>query len=223
MRSLLGWTRACGKLSFVDERALLAAWQAGDPTAGDRLLRQHFPALYRFFCSKVPEAVDDLIQATFLEAIRSKGNYRGEAGFRAYLLGVARHQLYRLFRSRSRDRLEFHPMEHSLMDTSTSPSGAVGRSSEEELLRDALRRIPMDLQIVLELHYWEEMTTAELAEVLEIPQGTVKSRMRRGREAVEQQLKNLTSDPQLRESTLSGLETRAAQMRAQLSSAEAKT
>lgn len=201
----------------MDERDLLAGWQAGDPEAGNRLLQLHFGALYRFFSSKAAESVDDLIQATFLEAIRRKDNYRGDASFRAYLLGVARHQLFRLFRSRSRDRLEFRPMEHSLLDTSTSPSSVVGRRSEEKLLLEALRRIPVDLQIVLELHYWEEMTTAELAAVLEIPQGTVKSRIRRGREAVEAEIERLTSDPDLRESTLSGFDKWAGEIRAHVS------
>ncbi len=189
----------------VDEAALLRAWQAGDPQAGDRLLRMHFDSLYRFFASKAPDAVDDLIQATFLEAVRSKEGYRGDASFRAYLLGIARHQLFRLFRGRSRDRLVFKPDEHSVHDTATSPSGILGRKREEQLLVDALRRIPVDLQIVLELHYWEELPTRELASILEIPQGTVKSRLRRAREAVEAAISELTADPDLRSSTITNM------------------
>ncbi len=190
----------------VDEGELLRAWQAGDTSAGDRLLRIHFDALYRFFASKAPDAVDDLIQATFLEAIRSHEGYRGEASFRAYLLGIARHQLFRLFRSRSRDRLVFRPDEHSVHDTATSPSEAIGRKKEERLLVEALRRIPVDLQIVLELHYWEELSTRELAAVLEIPQGTVKSRLRRAREAAEAAIAALTTDPELRSSTITNMQ-----------------
>ena len=67
------------------------------------------------------------------------------------------------------------------------------------------------------VHYWEEMSTAELAGVLEIPQGTVKSRLRRGREAVEAEIERLTSDPELRESTLSGFDKWAAEIRAHVS------
>lgn len=187
------------------EAKLLAAWQAGDTVAGDRLLRLHFDALYRFFVTKAPDTVDDLIQATFLEAVRSKDGYRGDASFRAYLLGIGRHQLFRLFRKRSRDRLVFRPEEHSVHDTSTSPSGIVGRKKEQRLLVEALRRIPVDLQIVIELHYWEELSTRELAEVLEIPQGTVKSRLRRAREAVEAAVAELTDDPALRSSTITNM------------------
>jgi RNA polymerase sigma-70 factor (ECF subfamily) len=52
-------------------------------------------------------------------------------------------------------------------------------------VREALRRLPVELQVVVELHYWEEQSTAEMAEVLEVPQGTVKSRLRRAREQLE--------------------------------------
>ena len=48
-------------------------------------------------------------------------------------------------------------------------------------LLDALRRIPLELQILLELHYWEAMTTEEIAEALGVPLGTVRGRLQRGR------------------------------------------
>ena len=52
-------------------------------------------------------------------------------------------------------------------------------------IRDALRHLPLDLQVVVELHYWEEHSTAQIATVLEVPQGTVKSRLRRARALLE--------------------------------------
>ena len=53
---------------------------------------------------------------------------------------------------------------------------------------EALRRLPVDLQLVVELHYWEDHSTAEIAALLELAQGTVKSRLRRAREALEADL-----------------------------------
>src|SRR5690606_22274340 len=55
-------------------------------------------------------------------------------------------------------------------------------------LFEALRHISVDLQLVLELHYWEGMSTRELSVVLELPHGTVKSRLRRAREALREVL-----------------------------------
>lgn len=189
------------------EDQLLDAWSRGDTDAGDQLLRLHFNSIYRFFVTKAPDAVDDLIQATFLETLSTKDNFRGESSFRSYLLGIARHQLFRLYRSRSRDRLVFSPNEHSVLDTGTTPSAALGRKREEKLLMRAMQSIPVDLQIVLELHYWEGMSTRELGAVLEVPQGTIKSRLRRARKAVEAAIDELTADPELRDTTRSCLES----------------
>jgi len=59
---------------------------------------------------------------------------------------------------------------------------------EERALLGALRGLPLELQVLLELHYWEDLSTSELAGVLEIPQGTVKTRIRRARELLESAL-----------------------------------
>ena len=80
----------------------------------------------------------------------------------------------------------------------------------------ALRAIPIDLQIALELFYWEKLSAPELAEVLEIPEGTVRSRLRRAREALEQRLRALESSPERLASTLSNLEGWALSLRDRL-------
>ncbi|MEZ4372915.1 MAG: sigma-70 family RNA polymerase sigma factor [Polyangiaceae bacterium] len=52
-------------------------------------------------------------------------------------------------------------------------------SARSNRLVEALQRLPLDLQMAIELYYWEELSVAELAEALEIPAGTVKSRLHR--------------------------------------------
>jgi DNA-directed RNA polymerase specialized sigma24 family protein len=86
-------------------------------------------------------------------------------------------------------------------------------AEEKKLLLKALRRIPLELQIALELHYWEGMTTLEIAEVLEVPRGTVKSRIRRAREALEDALSRLARDPATDSSTRRSLTEWAASIR----------
>lgn len=163
---------------------LLRAWADGDQGAGASLYRRYFDALYRFFRTKAPDAYEDLVQVTMMECMRSKERYRGDAPFRAFLFAVARNCLLHHFRSRGRDRLDFDASRSSVADLDPRPSTIVGRNAESTRLLEAMRRVPLDLQVVLELHYWEELSTAELATVLEIPQGTVKSRLRRAREAL---------------------------------------
>ena len=176
---------------------LLQAWADGDQDAGATLLRRHFDALHRFFRTKAPDNHQDLIQSTMLECVRSKERFRGDTSFRAFLFGVARNCLLRHFRSQSRDRLDFDASHCSMIDLDPRPSTLAVRHQEQAMLLEAMRRIPLDLQMVLELHYWEEMGTRELAGALEIPQGTVKSRLRRAREALRDALGPLVAGSSL--------------------------
>lgn len=81
----------------------------------------------------------------------------------------------------------------SLHDLSPSPSAIVGQKLEQRALLTAPRRLPIDLQWVIELHYWEKPSSSEIAEVLDIPAGTVRSRLRRAREQIEVELCKLAS------------------------------
>lgn len=198
----------------MDDGALFEAWVAGNQTAGETLYRRHFDALYRFFRAKAPEDYEDLIQSTFLECVRSRARYRGDAPFRAYLFGVARHRLLHHLRRLGTSRIDFEASQTSVADIDPRPSSVMARKTEHRLLLEAIRRIPVDLQIAMELHYWEDLTTAELAQVLEVPQGTVKSRLRRGREALLAELSKLTTDPAQRDAAAGGMETWVREIRA---------
>lgn len=171
------------------DHELLQAWRQGDEAAGGALLSRHFASLYRFFRNKVGHSADDLIQVTMLAVVKSRDGFRGDCSFRAYLFVVARHELYRHLRRNARDKRDFDPGVSSIQDLRPSPSAIAGAKVEQSLLRDALRCIPVQLQVALELHYWEELTMVELAAALQAPLGTVKSRLRRGRQALEIELK----------------------------------
>ncbi len=192
---------------------LLDAWRGGDLAAGDRLFRRHFDDLCRFFRNKVGDGVDDLIQKTFLALIEKRDQFRKQASFRTYIFVVARHELYRYLRRRKRDSDRFDPLEMSVRDVGESPTAAMAKKREERLLLEALRSIPLDHQIALELFYWQEMTAGELAEVLDIPEGTVRSRLRRGRQLLEERLAELADSGEQLETTLANLEQWARSLR----------
>ncbi|HFE46089.1 MAG TPA: sigma-70 family RNA polymerase sigma factor [Nannocystis exedens] len=192
---------------------LLNAWRGGDPQAGNLLLRRYFDSLYRFFANKVEDEIEDLIQRTFLALVRHKEAIREGSSFRAYMYTVARHEYYHYLRSRRRrrDPLDFGTV--SLADLGTSPSGLVARRRDQELLLFALRKIPIDLQIALELYYWGGLTTAELGAALEIPHGTAKSTLRRAREQLRRHLKSAATTPQDLASSLEDLDAWALSIR----------
>lgn len=177
---------------------LLTAWRGGDRAAGERLLKRHFRSLYRFFSNKVSGDVSDLVQQTMLGCVEGRDRVREDGSFRAFVLGVARHRLYDHYaRSRRLDGRSVGELPAATM--SPTPTSVVARKQAQRQLLQALREIPLELQVVLELHYWESLSTADLARVLDVPQGTVKSRLRRAREALEDALaRNESRDPQLR-------------------------
>lgn len=172
------------------EIELLAQWQAGSDRAGDLLLRRCFPLLYRFFINKVGDATDDLVQQTLIAALRHREKILDSGAFRMYLLKIARSRLYDHLRALRRHAGHVDDdFEHvSVAAAGTSNTSRFGRAQAAVQVRDSLRRLPVDLQLVVELHYWEEHSTAQIAELLDLAQGTVKSRLRRAREALEQDL-----------------------------------
>ena len=168
---------------------LLRAWQSGDQAAGGELLRRHLRAVHQFFAGKVDAvAVDDLAQRTFEAVARLRDDVRLDAGFRAFLFGVARLELLRHLDEWRRRGSRFDPLETSLEALGSGPVSAVVEIEVRERIAAALRRLPIDFQLALELHYWDDLPLAEIAAALEIPVGTVKSRLARGRAMLAREL-----------------------------------
>lgn len=166
----------------TDDHTLLQAWCAGDQVAGDALVRRHFGSIYAFFRGKAPQAVDELVQHTFLACVEAASRLEAATSFRAYLFGIARRQLIYHYRRARREIDRFDPMVESVHDADGSPSRLLALRQVEQAMLEALSTLPLDLQITLELHYWEGMSITEIGHVLEVPPGTVKSRMHRARE-----------------------------------------
>jgi RNA polymerase sigma-70 factor (ECF subfamily) len=186
---------------------LMTAWQRGDERAGAELCDRHLESLFRFFSSKVhPNDVSDLVQKTMLGVVQSASSFRADSNVRTYILSIARRQMYRHFRDRARDKdVDFGVS--SIHDLDGSPSSLVAEREQQRLLHEALRRIPVELQIALELHFWEGLSGSQIADVLEVPEGTVRSRLRRGLEALRRRVEELASTPSLSRSTLDDVTT----------------
>jgi RNA polymerase sigma-70 factor (ECF subfamily) len=192
----------------TNDLELLHRWRDGDETAGQALFERHFDSVYGFFCNKVgPEAVDDLVQETFLGIVRSRDRFREEASFRTYLFAIAHRQMmkYRERWYKARDRGADFDLER-VQALDGSPSQLVVNHSEQALLVRALRHLPLELQIVLELFYWQDLRSIDIADILEIPHGTVRSRVRRAREQLAERIEQLADDPALCASTVGNIE-----------------
>lgn len=196
---------------------LLEAWRAGDAAAGETLFERYYPGVARFFTNKVSGDPADLIQETFVICLQGRDEIVEPGRFRSYVFGVAYNVLRRHYQSRYADggRLDFGAA--SVADLGAGPLTMMVESGEQRVLLEALRRIPIQFQVVLELFYWEELTSATIAEVLGEPHGTVRTRLRRARALLEQAITTVDADPELRRRTLSDLESWAKDLRASLS------
>lgn len=173
---------------------LLARWREGDKAAGNQLFKRHFESIRRFFRSKTTlREAEDLIQRTFLACVESASGYRGDGSFRAYLFVIARRQLIDFIHRKTRDQARVEPdlTVRSMADLGISPSVAAAKLEEHEIIVEAMRRIPVDFQITLEMYYWEQLRGPELAEVLGISPATVRTRLHRAREAMRTALEKL--------------------------------
>ena len=181
------------------DEELLLAWRDGSSEAGAALFRNYFRLLHRFFASKISNesVVEDLVQQTFLACVERRSEAASRAGFRAYLLGIARRRLMRFFRGAYRERTAMAAYGPDVDQPAPSPSSALSLRSEVQAVAAAIRRIPIDQQITLELYYQESLPVQEIASILEIAPGTVKSRLARARTALAEAVEALEADPDL--------------------------
>lgn len=187
---------------------LLNAWKAGDKRAGAQLFERHYQSVLRFFFNKAGANAKDLIQRTFLRCLEARDRINPDSSFRAYLFGIARFVLLEHFRRVKRDQGRLDAMVETCADLSPrpTPGSMVARKREMQILMEALRKLPIELQITLELYYWEHMSASEISRATETPEGTVRTRLRRARQLLEREIGAMAQSPAELRSTMSGLE-----------------
>jgi RNA polymerase sigma-70 factor (ECF subfamily) len=179
------------------DRALVDAAQTGDTEAIDTLIRRHQVRIFNFARTLTANDADaeDLAQETFVRAFRGVGRFRGDSSFKNWLYtiatNVARTQMGRRIRQAPvwERRLEADEVsEHQLASQAQSVEETV---IHREILDRAVSTLPKDLRIALVLRDVEGLEYREIATVLEIPIGTVMSRIFRARKRLRPLLTEL--------------------------------
>jgi len=170
----------------VDDTTQLA-WRVaqGDRRAFEDLVRATQADVWRWCAHLVdPQSADDLTQETFLRAARSLRGFRGEGSGRAFLLGVARRTcLDELRRRGRRDALQRRVAAWDRPDRHGTPS-----AEDAVAVEDLIAALPVDRREAFLLTQLLGLSYAETAEVLDVPIGTVRSRVARAREWMVGQL-----------------------------------
>ena len=160
---------------------LIAALRAGERTAFEVLFERHRDAIWRFFRRRVtdPEQAADLSQETFLALLQGAATYEGHGAFRSYLYGIAFNVLGAA-RRRSAGR------------ATTTLNGELVRHvadpGEQIWVRTALAALDADDREVVMLREFDGLTYDEIAALLGVPVGTVRSRLFRARQALRDKL-----------------------------------
>jgi len=191
---------------------LLLGWRQGDAKLGAELFDRHKTAVTNLFRRNVrsKEDIPDLVQQTFLACIAAKNDPQVAGSVRSYILGVAFYTMTRFFRKeRNAPKLGLDDEDRgpTLASVEPDPEYLLTLSDEQRLLMKALRRLTIEFQAVIELNYWEGISCDDIAAILQIPQGTARRRLQRGREALAKKLEELSDSAELLRSTTMSLHT----------------
>ena len=171
-------------LLLADEDLISLVEEAKDThafaTLYDRHSRAAFSLAYRMMGER--QAAEDLTQESFLKLWRAAGSYRSERGsVRTWLLSIVHNQGIDQLRSIASRRRTQQKVELSAPTSEASEAFLESwRNSQREQVREAMKALPKEQLKVLELAYYSGYTHVEIAELLEVPLGTVKGRMRLG-------------------------------------------
>jgi RNA polymerase sigma-70 factor (ECF subfamily) len=167
----------------ADESHLVADLRAGRREAFDRMIELHYDRLHRLACTLTGAVEDaaDLVQETFLAAMKSAANFRGDARLTTWLIAILRNQYSLLLRGRRKWRLA--PLEAAGGARAPDPAPAV--RPEVVAIMERVRRLPEELRTALVLFYLEGMRYQEIAESMECPVGTIRSRLFEARERLK--------------------------------------
>ena len=191
------WARVCGGNKIPTE----AVWIANGPASRSKPLEEqdklarfeqsimpHMNAAYnlaRWLAGNDPDA-QDVVQEAYLRAFKFLGGFRGgdSGDSRSWLLRIVRNSFYDwLKRNRREDTgTEFDEELHGKADETGTPDAVLLEKADHELLHEAIGELPVEFREILVLRELEGFSYKEIAEVAEVPLGTVMSRLARARE-----------------------------------------
>jgi RNA polymerase sigma-70 factor (ECF subfamily) len=160
----------------------------GDPRAWDRLFRRYQLPLYAYVHELVRDDQDslDIVQESFINATRHIASLRDDARFGSWLFGIARQKVLQRWRKPDRTApLEEHGEDAETSDTPNPRDWLIHKEQEAEFMK-LLQQLSEPHRDVLLLHFLEDFSLDEIAEIARVPVGTVKSRMHHAKRMLRQ-------------------------------------
>lgn len=181
------------------DRELVQRWKDGDDSAFEVLVKRHQDRVYRLLLRMMgsPDEAEDVAQETFLNLHRHGRRFRGEARFSTFVYRVAANAALNRRRSLGRRRARLEKLSHrqaagdDLPVTPRNPEDATSGAELSVHVREALDKLSPSLRTPVVLYDLEGLAYGEIAKILGVAEGTVKSRIHRARKALREELRGV--------------------------------
>lgn len=160
------------------DRELVERVAGGDRAAVRLLFMRHHARVYRFVARQTGSEMmaDDIANEVFLELWRQAPAFQGRSEVSTWLLGIARFKALSALRKRREEAIDEDDAA-AIPDTADTPEVAVMKDDKATALRGMVNALPEEHRTVIDLAYYHSKSVTEIAEILEIPVATVKTRM----------------------------------------------
>lgn len=177
------------------DKDLIARIAGQEQQAIEVLFARYQVRVFRFIQRRVrSEAVaEELTNEVFMEVWRSAARFEGRSSLSSWMLGIAHNKAVSMLRKRRDDELE-DEAALSIEDDADDPEVTAQKTDKGALLRACLERLSDDHKTIVDLVYYQEMSIAEVAEIVGIPENTVKTRMFYARKKLSEFLKEAGVD-----------------------------
>ncbi len=178
------------------DEELIVRFQEGDTSAFEEIVRRFKDQLVNFayrFLGNIEEA-EDIVQETFLRVFRKKNAYRNVAKFSTWIYTITGNLAKTELRRRKRRKLislsslGFEDKDFELTDTKKGPEESVHELIKDEFIQQAINTLPEKFREVIIFRDIQELSYEEISKIVNIPLGTVKSRVNRGRLKLQDKL-----------------------------------
>lgn len=176
-----------------DDTVLVAASKQGDQDAFALLVQRHQRRVFNLVFGMVQqyEEASEITQETFLAAWQGLPSFRGDARFSTWLHRIAYNCALKQLEQRKRDRaLEVAIQAEQITGSSENehPDAVIEKHARQAIIQELLTKLPAKYRVVLVLRHLQEMTYEEMAEILMMPIGTIKTHLFRARNLLKERL-----------------------------------
>jgi RNA polymerase sigma-70 factor (ECF subfamily) len=174
----------------TSDEALIVRIATGDKLAMQVLFARHHVRVYRFVLRLVRNQTlaEDLISEVFLDVWRQAGKFEARSAVSTWLLAIARFKALSSMRKRSEEALD-EEAAAAIEDPGDDPEVAAQKKDKGELLRKCIEQLSPEHREIVDLVYYHEKSIEEVAEIVGIPENTVKTRMFYARKRLSELLK----------------------------------